>query len=298
MNRRQFGGQLGSLAVGGVLVGVGQETFAARPRRPGAQVAPVVVGMHTYSYRDHSLDLALVEMGRLGIPQCELWQGHLLPPDPVGKDPRVARREWRTNTPMSFFEEIAVRFKKAGIRLHAYNYTFREDFSDGELHQGFEAAKALGVEVLTASASKAVIPRLAIAARAHKMRVGIHNHSKVMPNEFATPGDFEKAISGKGAEYLAIDLDIGHFTAANFDAVAFVRKHHARIVGIRVKDRKRDQGEGVAFGEGQTPIKEVLTLLRDKGFGIPAHIECEYRGKDHLAEIARSVQFCRQALAV
>ena len=289
MNRRQFG----LLAVGGVLSATATRIFAASPERSDFKV---VVGIHTYSYRNHSLDQALAEMVKLGITQCDLWQGHLLPLDPVGKDPRLARREWRTNTPLSFFAGIAARFKQAGIRLHAYNYTFREDFSEGEVHGGFEAAAAMGVEVITASASQAVLPRVALAAKQHKIRVGIHNHSKIVPNEFATPGDFEKAINGPGAEYLAIDLDLGHFTAANFDAVAFVQKHHDRIVGIRIQDRKRDQGDSVAFGQGHTPIKAVLTLLRDKRFPIPANVECEYRGKDPLAEIVRSVEFCRHAL--
>ena len=80
MNRRQFG----LLAVGGVLSATATRVFAASPERSDSKV---VVGIHTYSYRDHSLDQALAERVKIGITQCDLWQGHLLPLDPVGKDP-------------------------------------------------------------------------------------------------------------------------------------------------------------------------------------------------------------------
>ena len=63
-------------------------------------------------------------------------------------------------------------------------------------------------------------------------------------------------------------LDIGHFTAGNNDAVAYLRAHHDRITHIHVKDRKKQQADGkdgdnVPFGQGDTPIKETLQLMRD-----------------------------------
>jgi len=126
--------------------------------------------------------------------------------------------------------------------------------------------------------------------------VGVHNHSKIDPNEFATPADFEKAMTGPGREFIAVNLDIGHFTAANFDAVEFLGKHHDHIVTLHIKDRKRDQGPNVPFGQGDTPIKPVLALLRDKHWAIPANIEYEYKGGDTIEEVRKCLDFCRQAL--
>jgi hypothetical protein len=65
-----------------------------------------------------------------------------------------------------------------------------------------------------------------------------------------------------------------------------------------VKDRKLT-GENVPFGEGDTPIKEVLQVIRDNKWPIEATIEFEYRvpaGSDRMAEIGKCVQFCRDAL--
>ena len=53
-------------------------------------------------------------------------------------------------------------------------------------------------------------------------------------------------------------LTLGHFTAANWDAPDFLRRHHRRVVTLYVKDRKRNQGENAPFGQGDTPIKETL----------------------------------------
>jgi sugar phosphate isomerase/epimerase len=127
------------------------------------------------------------------------------------------------------------------------------------------------------------------------MRVGMHNHSRIEPNEFATPDDFAKAKEGN-SEFIAINLDIGHFTAANFDPVSFLQEHHQEIVTLHIKDRKKDQGDNMPLGEGDTKIKEVLALLRENKWDIPANIEYEYKGEDTVAEVRKCFEFCKNAL--
>jgi sugar phosphate isomerase/epimerase len=124
----------------------------------------------------------------------------------------------------------------------------------------------------------------------------MHNHSRIHANEFARPEDFEEAMMGK-SKYIAINLDIGHFVAANYDPVDFLSRHHDRIVTLHIKDRKKDQGANLPFGEGDTPIKAVLQLLKTKKYKIPAMIEYEYKGDDTVAEVKRCFEYCKQALA-
>jgi sugar phosphate isomerase/epimerase len=141
------------------------------------------------------------------------------------------------------------------------------------------------------------VGRVDAVARRASCSVGMHNHSNVKdPNEFATPESFMCALAG-ASPYIAINLDIGHFTAANFDAVEFLKQHHARIVTLHIKDRKRDQGEKTPLSDKATrQSKQVLTLLRDNKWEIPANIEYEYEGKDSVQEVARCLAYCKEIL--
>jgi sugar phosphate isomerase/epimerase len=251
----------------------------------------VTIGVQTYSFRDLSLDDAIKAMVEVGLSSCELWSGHVEPKDLK----REEHRDWRLTTPIDEFTKVGEKFKKAGIDLYAYNYSFKDDFTDEEIKRGFEMAKAMGAQVITASANVNTAKRIDVYARQYEMKVGMHNHSNIKPNEFATAGDFAQAMEGN-SEYICVNLDIGHFTAANFDAVDYLQKHHARIVTLHIKDRKRDQGENVPFGEGDTPIKPVLELLRKNGWKIPANIEYEYNGADTVAEVKKCFEFCKKAL--
>jgi len=99
------------------------------------------------------------------------------------------------------------------------------------------------------------------------------------------------------SKYICINLDIGHFTAANFDPVEFLGKWHKRIVTLHIKDRRRNQGPNVVFGEGDTPIKATLEWLKKNKSPIPANIEYEYRGNDTITEMRRCIEYMRKVVA-
>jgi sugar phosphate isomerase/epimerase len=267
----------------------------------GSTIAGVRIGSQSYSFRDRPLDEAIAAMKEVGLSFCELWQGHLERREAIGAPPeggsrREALRTWRLTVPLDTFRDVRRKFDAAGITLTAYNLSFRDDFSDEEIARGFEMARALGVDVITASSSVSTAARVDPFAQRSGIRVGFHNHSDIRPNEFATPDDFEAAMKGR-SDMIAVNLDIGHFTAANFDAVDYLDRRHDRIVSLHIKDRLRDQGRNVRFGEGDAPIVEVLRRLRDRRWDIPAHIEYEYRGTDPVEEVRRSLDYCRAALA-
>jgi sugar phosphate isomerase/epimerase len=127
--------------------------------------------------------------------------------------------------------------------------------------------------------------------------VGYHGHATT------TAEHFEEAFAS--AKFNGANLDIGHFVAGgNGSPIEFIKKHHERITHVHIKDRKYDaatkNGPNTPFGEGDTPIKEVLRLIRDNHYAIQATIEFEYKvpaDSDRMKEIARSVQYCRDALA-
>jgi sugar phosphate isomerase/epimerase len=251
---------------------------------------PVTIGVQSYSFRDRPLPDAIAGMQKLGLRSCELWQDHV---EPRGMS-REEKRKWRETVGMDHFHRLRDQFAKASIALSAYNISFNDTFSDAEIERGFEMAKALAAPVITSSSNIKTVPRIAAAAARQEMLVGMHNHSRIDPNEFATAKSLMDALQAN--RFIAVNLDIGHFTAANEDAVAFLQQHHARIVTLHIKDRKRDQGPNLPFGEGDAPIVKVLNLIQENGWAIPANIEYEYKGGDSVDEVGKCLAYCRKAL--
>jgi len=252
----------------------------------------VTIGAQSYSFRDRSLDDAIKAMSEIGLGECELWQGHVEPKGLRGKELTT----WRETVSLDEMVKVRKKFDAAGINLYAYNYSFRDNFSDKEIERGFQMTQAMGVKIITASATVSVVPRIDPVAAKYKIKVGFHGHDHTeQPNEFSTPESFAKAMNGR-SKYMCVNLDIGHFTAAGFDPVDYLEKHHDRIVTLHFKDRKKNHGDNLPFGQGETPIKEVLQLLKTKKYKIPANIEYEYKGTDAQAEVAKCYQYMKQAL--
>jgi len=264
--------------------------------KPDSRVNGVLIGAQSYSFRDRPLDAAIQGFIDVGLSGCELSMGHVEPEFPHSPEGRAALRKWRLTVPLEDIRAMRRKFDEAGIELSAYAYNMRDDFTDQEIARGFDFAQALGVQAITTSATVSVTPRIAAQAEKYKIVVGMHGHSNIKnPNEYAKPETFVEAM--KLSQYIAVNLDIGHFWAAGYDSVPFIEQHHARIVTLHIKDRKKDQGKNMPFGEGDTPIREVLQLLKRKKYPIPANIEYEYQGGDTVAEVRKCYDYCRRALA-
>jgi sugar phosphate isomerase/epimerase len=310
LTRREFG----KLALVAPLVRLNPDTTVGG----FAEVNGVRLGAQTYSFRDlkrpagasDSVDILIGAMKEAGVSDCELWAPQVEPEFPTGArgrrgDPpspealsaRDNIRKWRLETPLDHFRGVKKKFDAAGITIHGYNYSPNASYTDAEIDRGFDMAKALGAPLITASTTLDVAKRIAPFAERHKMVVAMHGHSNLTdPNEFATPDSFAAAM--KMSKYFKVNLDIGHFTAANFDAVAYLREHHADITNLHLKDRKKNQGDNLPWGQGDTPIREVLQLLKKEKWPIPADIEYEYKGTGTpTEEVKKCMAFARQALA-
>ena len=300
LTRREFGAlTLSSLALPSVL--------------RAQTVSGVRLGVQTYSFRELTrppggdlVDPIIAAMKECGLTECELWAPQIEPPSPFGRgrptpeqaqQAREAAKTWRLETPIDHFRAIQKKFEGAGMTIYAFNYSPNNSFTDAEIDRGFEMAKALGAEIITASATIEAARRIAPFAAKHKMPVAMHNHSNVTdPNEFATLESLATALTL--SPLFRINLDIGHFTAANYDAVAYIREHHARITNLHLKDRKREQGPNTAWGTGDTPIRQVLQLLKQERWPIRAYIEYEHNGEaGPVDEVKKCFAFAKSALA-
>jgi sugar phosphate isomerase/epimerase len=315
LTRREFG----KLGLAGFIMGRPE----GRPLRFDGEAAinstvnGVHLGAQTYSFRDlphapggDAIDPVIKALVECGIGEVELWASQVEPDFPSGPrgrrgDPpspeavkaREDIRKWRLETPLDHFAGIKKKFDVAGITIHAYNYSPNTSYTDAEIDRGFGMAKALGAPIITASTTLDVAKRIVPFADKHKMIVAMHGHSNVTdPNEFATPDSFAAAMTM--SKYFKVNLDIGHFVSADFDPVSYIREHHADITNLHIKDRRKHQGDNTPWGQGDTPIREVLQLLKRERWPIPCDIEYEYRGQGtSVDEVKKCLAFAKQALA-
>ena len=204
-------------------------------------------------------------------------------------------REWRRTASMDRVKEFRKMYDDGGVKIDILKVDGIFTMSPEELDYSFTMAKTLGARAISTEIGKTDEDhqRVGQFAEKHKLMLALHGHATT------TAEHFEKVFSlGK---FNGANLDIGHYIAGNNGSpVDFIKKHHARISHVHIKDRKKDNGANTVFGEGDTPIKEVLQLIRDNKWNIQATIEFEYKvpeGSTRMAEIARAVKYCRDALA-
>ena len=277
----------------------------------------VVFGVETFSFHDlppagdpQLIPTIVRNLQTLGIAECEIMSGHIEPFASVmtgwwvqsRRAPDFARlreeaRQWRLTVPITYYRDIRRRFEDAGLRIYLYNVNFNETFTDAERDRTFEAARELGAEGFSSSTVISEARRLVPFVQKHKMFVAMHNHNNLVdPDQFATPASFETALALSPLFY--VTLDIGHFTAGNNDAVAFIRQHHRRIINIHVRDRKRNNGPNRPFGQGDTPIADVLRLIRDNQYSIRCYLEYEYGSfRPSVDEVKTCFDYCKRVLA-
>lgn len=284
---------------------------------PVYEINGVRIGLETFSFHDlpPSGDPRLIptiigNMREIGLGECEIMSGHIEPYASVAtgwwvqsrrapgyKEMREGARHWRLTVSPDYYVRIRRQFEEAGLRIYLYNVNFNETFTDEERNRTFEAARALGAAGFSSSTVISEARRLVPFVEKHRMFVAMHNHNNLVdPDQFATPQSFETALAM--SEYFQVTLDIGHFTAGNNDPVAFIEKWHHRIVNIHVRDRKRDNGPNRPFGEGDTPIAEVLRLIKANKYPIRCYLEYEYGSfRSSVEEVKACLDYCRSILA-
>lgn len=275
---------------------LGKIALAATLSRINSKFGGVQIGGITYSFRGMpDLDSIIQAMVKIGIGEAELTSDHA---EAAAGAPKQGLRPWRLSVTMDKYKDIRKKFDAAGIRIEILAFNFNPATTDDEVEYAFQMAKTLGVKAISTTTQVSFSKRVAPFANKHRMMVGFHNHdASENPNEFATPESFATAMSY--SKYHGVNLDIGHFTAANFDPVDYIKEHHARITNLHLKDRKKNHGPNMPWGQGDTRIKDVLLLLKKEKYPIPANIEYEYgqQGMDIVAEVAKCFEYCKEALA-
>jgi sugar phosphate isomerase/epimerase len=307
ISRRRFIGSTALAAAGMALAS--KSVFAAGSlfqAKPNSVINGVQIGVITYSFRSmpgtaenllqYCLQCNISAIELMG-DAAEAFAGK--PTRNSGEDaPAYFKRvaDWRTGVSMGKFKELRKLFNDAGIKIYAWKpNALGVKNTDAEIDYAFNAGKALGVTHVTVElpTDDNQTKRLGDFASKHKIYVGYHAHTQ------ATPTLWDTALSQ--SEYNAINLDIGHYTSGTSSSpIPFIEKNHARIMSMHIKDRKYHDGPNQPWGQGDTPIAEVLQLIKKNKYKFPATIELEYdipKDSDAVKEVIKCREFAVKALS-
>ena len=304
LSRRTFIGGATALAATSMLPGL------ARGAKPYSKFAGVQIGVITYSYRSMSASTEnlLGYITKCGISSIELMGNSAegFAGAPAGKkgkkDKNAAKAEgpslldWQLSASMDKFKALRKMYNDAGVNIHIVKFPDigNGNMPDEQIEYYFNVAKALGAGGITRELSEEAAERLGPIADKHKIMIGFHNHTQLTPTTYDGP------ILSHG-KYLGINLDVGHYLAGTNECpLELIKKHQDRIVSLHIKDRQKDKGENMPFGQGDTPVAAILQYMRDNKLTFPADIELEYKipdGSDAVQEVTKCVQFCKVALA-
>ena len=185
------------------------------------------------------------------------------------------------------------KYNDAGVNIHIHKFPFGS--TDDDIDFNFEIAKALGCKAITTERNDQQAKRLAPFAEKHKIWVAFHNHTNNTPKI----DDTDPLLNA--GEYIGFNFDIGHYVAGTKgkSPIPVIEKYHDKIISMHLKYRTADGGN-LPWGQGQTPIKDVLQLLKKEKWPIYADIELEYQiptGSDAVKEVAKCLEYCKEALA-
>ncbi|MDA0195366.1 MAG: sugar phosphate isomerase/epimerase [Bacteroidetes bacterium] len=333
VSRRQFIGTTASFASGMAIASpsvFGAPAILRSYQKPDSLINGVQIGAITYSYRsmpDQSAEATLQYVLDSGISAIELMGDPAesfagKPKSTIDRGANFQRQEsteernkriedlraqmddynkevakWRSTVTMDKFTQIRKMYNDAGVQIYAFKpNAFGQNNTDSEIDYGFRAAKALGANHITIEHTSNLEHTLKLGQMAvrHKIYVGYHGHLQ------QTPTLWDAALDQ--SEYNMLNLDLGHYVAAgNADPLGIVKAKSDRIVSMHLKDRKnKENGQtNMPWGQGDTPIVQVLQLMRDQKYKFPASAEIEYqipKNSDAVKEMVMCLEYCRKAL--
>jgi len=268
-------------------------------QKPNSKFGGVQIGAITYSFRDmpdKSLEGMLNYTLQCGISSIELMGGPVEQFAGIPRD-RTEASQWRKTVSMDKFKEIKKMFDDKGVKIHIVKLG-SPGWSDEEIDYAFNVCRTLGAKGITMEISEETAKRMAPFAEKHKLYVILHNHGQPGYEENFS---FDRVLAH--GKWVMLNFDAGHyFGSTGLNPCDLIERLNKRIVSIHVKDKTRpdyyprDYNE--RFGEGQTPVVEMLQLLKKKKWPINVDIELEYNilDSDAITETKKCVEYCRMAL--
>ena len=210
-------------------------------------------------------------------------------------------KAWRTSVSMDPFKKLRKMYNDAGVTIYAWKQ-LNPNMSDEEFEYVFNVAEVLGcthttLELPAGTDAAAQLKRVGDFAMKKKIYAAYHTHTQGSMTVFDQAFDASKGNMA--------NVDLGHWVAGGNKGgtpMDFLTKYHDRTASFHLKDRTTPEhcALNLPWGTGETPIKEILTLVQKNKWKIPASIELEYtvpEGSDAVKEVRKCLEYCRAALA-
>ncbi len=319
--RRKFlGNAATAAAVSVVPFNIISCTGSSSSKMPNSKVNGVQLGLTTYSYRSvpHSIDEVLDYVVKAGVNALEmrrvLEEGLGIPEGPgrLSRDAsdeekaehakaveaaKEAQKQWRLSLPMSKYEEVRKKYNNAGVNMHIAKFA-PSSWSDPELDYAYKAANTLGAYGITDEARESAWTRMGKFAEKHNSLAIFHNHAQFADPDF----DLDAMLAASPANRL--NLDIGHYVGTTGKHPnELIEKYHDQIPMLHIKDKTsashEDPNSNREFGKGETPIADVLGLIKQEQWNIDCFLELEYKipdGSDAVKEVEKCIEYMRNIL--
>jgi len=225
-------------------------------------------------------------------------RGQQTPEQQAAQQEQAAKlKAWRTSVSMDPFKKLRHMYNDAGVTIYAWKQ-LATSMSDEEFEYIFNVAEALGCShtTLELPTDGAQLMRVGEFAAKKKIYAAYHTHTQGSMTAFN-----EAFALSRGN---MANVDFGHWVAADNAGgtpMDFLAKHHDRIASFHLKDRTtpKNCALNLPWGTGETPIVEILQMVKKNKWQIPGSIELEYdvpEGSDAVQEVRKCVGFCRTAL--
>jgi sugar phosphate isomerase/epimerase len=297
--------------------------------KPNSIFGGVRIGVITYSFRalpsgGEDILKYCLECGISGVElmgeTAEKYAGAPAAPrggggrkTPLTPEQKAARqkagedlKQWRLSVSMDKYKALRTMYEDAGVTIYAFKLPPTMSMSDQEYEYIWNVAETLGANHITTElpTDDGFLRRVAEYAAKRKLRIAFHTHGQ------GGSSGFDRVLAA--SEYTALNLDVGHYYGVNGESpVPVIEKYHDRIASLHLKDRKgpnsaggekgaRGGGPNMPWGQGETPLREILQLMKARKYKSPASIEYEYNtpeGSDVLTEVKKCLEYCRKALA-
>ncbi len=294
-------------------------TTALSAAKPNSKFGGVQIGAITYSFRalPGSAEEILKYCVDCGISAVELMSGAAelyagapamparAPGGPRQLTPEQqdamrkaaeATKAWRLSASMDKYKAFRKMYEDAGVKIYAFKLPPTLAMSDQEYGYIWNVAETLGANHITMElpTNDELLKRVADYAAKRKLHIAFHTHGQ------GGASGFDKVLGA--SKYTALNFDVGHYWGVNGESpVPLIEKYHDRIASLHLKDRKGPpNGPNMPWGQGGTPLTEVLQLMKAKKYKFPGSIEYEYNtpeGSDVLTEMKKCVAYCKKALA-